>query len=96
MTDNTIKIKDANDLLKAWVAEGADPAEQGERIKRMLCEAPTVVEEMARWAGGLAGAERDHGIEVVFRMIGSLSRTQRAQYRSRLTDLLGIGIRALS
>ncbi len=97
MTENNeqqpIIIKDANDLLQRWKATEIDPAEQVERVRGLLAAAPTVAEEVCRWAGNLKGAERDKGFETAFRMIAGMERVQRAQYRTRLSELLGIGIR---
>ncbi len=85
--------KDANDLLQIWAGAEVDPAEQVERVRALLAAAPTVAEEVCRWAGHLKGAERDKGFETAFRMIAGMEKIQRAQYRSKLSDLLGIGIR---
>ncbi len=86
-------IKDANDVLQVWTAADIEPAEQRERIGQILQAAPTTVEEVCRWAGALKGAERDRGLETAFRMIGGMERLQIAQYRSKLCELMGIGIR---
>ena len=87
------KIKDANDLLQVWVGDEMAHEEQTLRVQGALQGAPTVMEEVARWVGSLKGAERDRGLELAFRMVGGLERLQVAQYRSRLCEGMGIGIR---
>src|SRR5574341_1661156 len=95
MTDDIsqAQIKDANDVLKAWAAEGMDGEEQKARVEALLAAAPTVAEEVCRWAGGLKGAERDKGFETAFRMVAGMEKVQRAQYRTRLSEQLGNGNR---
>jgi len=85
--------KDANEVLQAWVGEGIDDEHQVERVGKLLLRAPTIMELVCEWAGGLQGAERDKGMETAFRLIGEMSGMERAQYRSKLCKLLGIGIR---
>lgn len=86
-------IKDANDLLKVWVGQGVAHEEQVERVRAAMAAAATMVETAAAWAGGQRGAERDAAFRTVFGMIASMDKVQRAQYRQRLVDLLGIGLR---
>jgi len=93
MDETTLLVKDANDLLKAWVREGAPAEVQVERVRQMLASSPTLVEEAARWAGGREGADRDQAIHVVFGLVGGMDRMEKAYYRGRLANALGVGLR---
>src|SRR3972149_3770457 len=86
-------IKDANDLLKMWTAAGVEHAEQCARVKEILAAAPTMAETAAQWAGKKKGADRDQAMQTAFRLIGTMDKVQRAQYRSKLAEAMGLGIR---
>lgn len=86
-------IKDANDLLQAWQAEGVSADEQRQRVEVLLREAPTLAEVAAEWAGQQEGPDRDAALRSAFGVIALMGRVERSQYRSRLAKLLGVGIR---
>ena len=76
-------IKDANDLLQAWLAEGMDENAQARALRKKLDEAEPIVLTAARWAGGLEGAQRDAAVEHVFGMIGGMPDFQQKNYRTK-------------
>lgn len=100
-------IKDMNDVLqyerREWAAKkpgggaGEGPEDfapvWAKKVKAVMESAPTMVEEMARWAGAQKGAARDGALTVVFAAIAGLDKTQRSTYRTRLCDLMDIGVR---
>jgi hypothetical protein len=63
------------------------------KIDEMLAGSLTMAEEMAKWAGKLRGGPRDDAIATVFGVIAKMDKLQRAQYRSRLSELLNVGVR---
>jgi len=85
--------KDANDWLQAMIEEGIEPEDQAKGAQGVLTAAATVVERAAMWAGGLRGAKRDEAFKIAFSLIARMDRVSRAQYRSNLAELLGLGVR---
>lgn len=93
MAETITEIKDANDLMKVLNAEGMSREDQILRVRELLAAATTMVELMAKWAGGLQGAERDAANKIVFKVVAKLDPLAKASYRQRIVDALGIGLR---
>lgn len=68
-------------------------AEQEKRARELLKDSRTIVEEMAAWAGGQQGADRDEAVRTVFKAIVKMERVDRANYRTKLADLMQMGLR---
>ncbi len=102
-------IKDANDLLRWGMRElceyGDQSTEEGkararelvkaqrERVTELLNQSRTFAEEIAAWAGAQQGAQRDEAIQTAAKVFGRMDKVERASYRNRLANLLGIGLR---
>lgn len=67
--------------------------QQRNEAMAIIDSAMTMAEEVAAWAGKQRGADRDEAIQTAFRVIAGLGDIPRAQYRSRLADLMGLGLR---
>jgi DNA primase len=67
--------------------------QQTQLVQDYICEASTLIDELAIWVGEMKGAERDEQIKRVFGLISKMDRVERAQYRSGLVDKLNISIR---
>jgi len=66
---------------------------QADLVKRQMGEASTLVEELAMWAGGQKGAEKDEAVKKVFGLISKMSKVERAQYRTALAEGMQLKIR---
>lgn len=85
--------KDANDQLQAFVSENIDRDHQVEVIRKTLDAAEPIVMMMARYAGDLRGAKKDHAVEQTIKVVAKMDNTRRAMYRVQLGDALGITVR---
>lgn len=85
--------KDANDWLKAMLAEGLDVEGQAARMERLMAEAPPLVMALGKRAGDAAGVERDEALKVAFLAVAQMSEVDRAVYRSELSQAMGLKAR---
>jgi len=87
------EIKDANDLLKAWEAQGLTKDEQVARIRAIMDAATPIVVRMAAWAGALKGAKADAGVSVLMKSVRRMDKLMVSNYRMQLSEGLGRGLR---
>jgi len=85
--------KDANDQLKAYAAEGIEHYQQVEALRKILDVAEPIVLLMARQAGAMRGAKKDHAVERAIGVVANMDNTRRAMYRLQIADALGITVR---
>jgi hypothetical protein len=90
---NDNEVKDANDLLKYWSAEGLKHEDQVKQIQRLRAVATPMVIWMAKWAGGLQGAEQDEAFIRVMEAVTRLDGVILAKYRQPICDAMKIGVR---
>lgn len=88
-------VKDANDLLKAFVQREVMPDQQRALIYAAMQSAPTYVEERCHTAGQAQGAEKDEAVKAALVVIARMDDLSLSQYRSKLTKALGVGLRDL-
>jgi DNA primase len=85
--------KDANDQLQAFIAGNVDQEHQVETIRKTLDGSEPIALLMARHAGSLRGAKKDHAVERTVKIIARMDNTRRAMYRLQLADALGVTVR---
>jgi hypothetical protein len=91
-----VPVKDANDLLKAFVEGQVEPEKQKALIYTALQKAPTYVEERCFSAGQAQGAEKDEAIKAALLIIARMSDLSLSQYRTKLSKALGVSLRDLA
>ena len=86
-------VKDANELLQAWVKAGISTEEQVRRVRAGLTLARTFVEWTCEQAGLADGAQRDGAQHEALKLVAKLEKVQLAQYRTRLAKMLKLTVR---
>lgn len=86
-------MKDANDLLQDMRQADVPPERQTAIVAELLAAAPTLVEQVAGWAGEQTGPARDQALRETFALIARLDDFTVAQYRTRLAKALGVSVR---
>ena len=66
--------------------------QQAALVRKQLGNAPTLVEELAGWAGGQKGADKDEAVRKVFGLISKMSKVEKAQYLDVLAKQMKMGI----
>lgn len=84
------KIKDANDLLRAFNQTERDFAGQQKGLLDALGTSPTLAEAMAAWAGLQQGAERDTALRSAMDVIVKMDELSIAQYQGDLSKKMRI------
>lgn len=89
---STIIIKDANDQLKAWAAEGVKAEEQARQVERWLGAAQPYIVHWAEEIGGIRNLnEKTEALNDFFKNgVAILSADDRAGFRDTLLDALQI------
>lgn len=93
---NKKEVKDANDLLRAMVQANVKPEGQSDYVAKLLRAAPMYAEEIAEWAGGQKGAEKDQAVLQALKVLAKLDEMTMAQYRKSLADKLDVTVRELA
>lgn len=66
---------------------------QAHKVREVLENSPTFAECLAHWAGSQKGSKRDEAMGLAFKLFAGMDKLQRAQYRMKLCERLGIGLR---
>jgi hypothetical protein len=93
--DDVNMVKDANDLLRAFVGAGLTKEEQQERLSELYSQAETYVEQICSWAGSQDGAARDDALPQALRVVARLEDFELTTYRKDLAKRLGVQLREL-
>jgi DNA primase len=89
----TMPVKDANDLLKAFTQASVDADQQTALIHAAMQASPTYVEERCINAGKAQGAEKDEATKAALLVIARMDDLNKSQYRAKLAKALGVGVR---
>lgn len=83
-------VKDANDLLKKLIGEGADHKQQTDGVMGLINDSLTYVEEYCSHVGKQAGADRDKGLKKAYQLIASMPNLERGTYQKNLSERLKV------
>jgi len=87
------QVKDANDLVLAMMAAGADVREE---MRKALGASVMYVEALCTWAGMRQGAARAEAMERALRVVNGLGDMAFSLMRSQLAKALGVTVRELA
>ncbi len=91
--ENGQEGKDANDLLRFFVAQGVGPEQQREEVRKLLDSSEPLALVVARDAGKRQGASRDKALRRAVEIIARMEPVELAAYRKALAQALGYTIR---
>lgn len=83
-------VKDANDLLRAFVQAAVETDQQTALVFAAMQRAPTYVEERCQAAGQAEGAENDEAVQAVLPLIARMEKTLYKKYQGTLAKSLKI------